>query len=309
MLFILIFFSSLGTVSLHLTNSQLTMLKKKSEAEYATISNSLAKDLAVLSGKNSDSETFLEDIHVLANNYKIYYQKNNILLYIEHRLGASNPNQLYFDEQDGKNMIRISAPLSGAFGNYHLNYSCDITQNIVELSHVQNILLLIAVAFSIVTAVALYVILTGIFKPLAVVSQASRKIAAGHYDERISIKGKNELASMAADYNRMAAEIEKQILLLADEAAQKQHFVDNFAHEIRTPLTSVYGYAEYMQKARLGEEEIIESAQLILNEAAYMRKISDSLLALTMLRQSPAKKSLSCCRVCSMTSRRACGSL
>jgi signal transduction histidine kinase len=123
-----------------------------------------------------------------------------------------------------------------------------------------------------------------------VVAKASRKIADGLYSERIQIKGGNELASMAANFNRMAAEIERQIHLLEDDAAAKQQFVDNFAHEIRTPLTSIYGYAEYMQNAPLDKDEVIESAQAILKEAGYMRKIAESLLELATLRQYTAVK-------------------
>jgi signal transduction histidine kinase len=154
----------------------------------------------------------------------------------------------------------------------------------------QRILLLISIGCSVFTAFALYAILSGIFRPFGVVAKASRKIADGLYSERIQIKGGNELASMAADFNRMAAEIERQIHLLEEDAAAKQQFVDNFAHEIRTPLTSIYGYAEYMQNAPLDKEEVIESAQAILKEAGYMRKIAESLLVLATLRQYTAIK-------------------
>ncbi len=154
----------------------------------------------------------------------------------------------------------------------------------------QRVLLLLAVGCSAFAAAALYAIISGIFRPFGLVAQASRKIADGLYSERIQVKGNNELASMAGDFNRMAAEIERQIHLLEEEAASKQQFVDNFAHEIRTPLTSIYGYAEYIQNAPLDKEEAIESAQAILKEAGYMRKIADSLLELATLRQYTAEK-------------------
>jgi signal transduction histidine kinase len=82
----------------------------------------------------------------------------------------------------------------------------------------------------------------------------------------------------------MADEIERQMQVLKDEADGKQQFVDNFAHEMRTPLTSILGYAEYMQKASLSEEESIESAQYIIDEANHMRNIANSLLTLATLR-------------------------
>jgi len=60
--------------------------------------------------------------------------------------------------------------------------------------------------------------------------------------------------------------------------------VDNFAHETRTPLTSVYGYAEYLQKAHISEDELIESAGHIMAEASHMGAIANALLELATLR-------------------------
>jgi signal transduction histidine kinase len=82
----------------------------------------------------------------------------------------------------------------------------------------------------------------------------------------------------------MADEIERQMQILKDEADGKQQFVDNFAHEMRTPLTSILGYAEYMQKVSLNEEETVESAQYIIDEANHMKNIANSLLTLATLR-------------------------
>jgi signal transduction histidine kinase len=89
----------------------------------------------------------------------------------------------------------------------------------------------------------------------------------------------------------MAERIEEQIKLLEEEAASKQQFIDNFAHEIRTPLTSIYGYAEYIQKAPLDEHGVIDSTQSIINEANHMKRIADSLLKLATLRNFTLTKS------------------
>ncbi|MDR1689063.1 MAG: HAMP domain-containing histidine kinase [Clostridiales bacterium] len=287
LLFVLIFFISQAVVSIHMTNSQFAFLREKSEAEFRSIAASLTKDIAVLSGRDMSISDFEESVSSLATGYERYYQNNKTTLQLENVSDITTDTQIDLSfGVDGQNhFLSISGTLSGHFQFYRLHYSSDITQNVAELSRVQNILLLLTVIFSVIAAVALHIILSKIFKPLGIVSEASRKIADGHYSERIKIKGHNEPSSMAENFNRMAVEIEKQIHLLEDEAAQKQQFADNFAHEIRTPLTSIYGYAEYMQKARLSEEEVIESAQLILNEAGYMRKISDSLLELAALRR------------------------
>jgi signal transduction histidine kinase len=139
----------------------------------------------------------------------------------------------------------------------------------------------------VIAALGLYYILLRIFKPLGIVANTSRKIANGNYGERIYIKGENELSSMALDFNRMAEQIEQQIL-------GKQQFIDNFAHEIRNPLTSVYGYAEYLQKTSFDEDVNIKSTQFIMDEANHMKKIANSLLELATLRNySPVKNKIS----------------
>jgi len=116
------------------------------------------------------------------------------------------------------------------------------------------------------------------------VADASRDIADGNYDRRIGISGNNELSAMAGSFNQMAGKIENQICILKEEALAKQQFIDNFAHEIRTPLTSIYGYAEYTQKAPLDEDTIIKSTQTIMDEASHMKSIAESLLKLATLR-------------------------
>ncbi|MCL1787194.1 MAG: HAMP domain-containing histidine kinase [Defluviitaleaceae bacterium] len=170
------------------------------------------------------------------------------------------------------------------FGGYSLHYSLDITQSIADMRGIQNMLLLSVALLSAVAAVALYFTLAAIFRPFSMVAQASRKIAGGQFDQRIPEKGSPEISRLAQDFNHMAAKIQAQIGQLEAEALAKQQFVDNFAHEIRTPLTSIYGYAEYMQKTRLDEGETIESAEYIMSESRHMRNIANSLLELAVLR-------------------------
>lgn len=142
------------------------------------------------------------------------------------------------------NFIHITGSLPLYFEFYVLDYSLDISEYIADMQSIQNILLLSAVTFSVIAAFAIHYMLSFIFTD----------------------------------------KLETQISLLEKELAGKQQFVDNFAHEIRTPLTSIYGYAEYLQKALLKEEDIIESAGYIMDEASHMKEIANSLLELSTLR-------------------------
>ena len=265
-----------------------------------------AGDSVVGAGIDGIGADFANPVKTLVNGYIQYYRKYNIEIAVtdsslpEYKyIGSDSVDaEISFIQRDQGHFIHITGRLPAPSDIYQLDYYLDITKNVTDMRNIQNTLLIFAAAFSVFTAIALYFILSYIFKPLGIVAGASTKIADGQYSERLNVKGKNELSSMASSFNRMAEEIEKQITVLEDEALGKQQFADNLAHEIRTPLTSIYGYAEYMQKTSLCEEEIIDSAQHIIDEAGYMNKIADSLLELATLRNyTPIKSKLSITRL------------
>ena len=66
--------------------------------------------------------------------------------------------------------------------------------------------------------------------------------------------------------------------------------MDNVAHELRTPLTAVGGYAEYIQRAELSEEEKYEAAQYIVEEANRLAVMSERLLQMAALRGEQAAR-------------------
>lgn len=297
MLFLSVLFISFGAVSIYMSSSQLKILKEKSASEYQTIAVSLAKDISVLLNRDPG---FAEEADLLADGYNRYYERNNVEIELTalslspQRGGLSDRAEMSFLNRGAESFIFVTGTLPEPFQRYRLDYYYNITKNMTELQNIQRTLLIICCAFSLITAFVLYAMLTKIFRPLDIVAEASKKIADGRYDQRIAVKGGGEISTVAGGFNRMAEEIEKQIRLLEEEADAKQRFVDNFAHEIRTPLTSVYGYAEYMLKTPLNEEEIIESAQLIIEEAGYMSKIAGSLLEVATLRQyKPVKNEIS----------------
>ena len=291
LLFLCVLFSSVGIVSVYLNNSQIRMLNEKSASQYQTILHSLSRDIGDLQGRYQrlGQDNFAGAVSNLVLGYARYYSRHNVDIAITDltlaaHIYAPAATQVTFMNIENVHFIYISGLLPQPFEHFMLEYRLNITENITDMRSVQSILLLSAIIFSIIAAFALYFILSSIFKPLSVVATASAKIADGKFDERINIIGKNEIAQVALDFNKTAEKIESQITFLEEEAINKQQFVDNFAHEIRTPLTSIYGYAEYLQKATLDESEILESAEYVMNEAEHMKNIANSLLELATLR-------------------------
>jgi len=294
LLFLLVLFSCFGIISAYMTRSKINMYLEKCTREFDTIAHTLFRDLFVLADR--DGMIYTHNLDRLLEEYEAYYRQHNITFTVTY---ISYPEEgdietymtVSFVPRNGERYIHISGALPEPFSLFRLDYYYSMSANLADMQNIHNMLLFVCITFSIITACILYFVLSGIFKPLSIVSKASEKIASGHYGERIHIGEDNELSLVVKSFNRMAQEVESQIQMLEDEAFAKQRFIDNFAHEIRTPLTSIYGNAEYMQRASLEEGEIVEYTQFIMDKATHMKQIANSLLQLATLRKYTPVKS------------------
>lgn len=130
-------------------------------------------------------------------------------------------------------------------------------------------------------AVILLIVVKILLLPLQKINAGTRAIAQGEYEKRISEKGKDELSELACNMNRMAEAVEKNVKALEVVAENRKQFIDNLAHEMKTPLTSILGFADLLQiKKSISEESRIEYAGIIKEEAARMRTLSGKLMEL-----------------------------
>ena len=115
------------------------------------------------------------------------------------------------------------------------------------------------------------------------VSKAAKRMAAGRYTERIEVSAKDEIGELAADFNHMAANIEENMAELSHQAQQKEDFAANFAHELKTPLTSVIGYADMLYQKDLPRDQVKRAAEYILNEGMRLEALSLKLMDLFVM--------------------------
>jgi signal transduction histidine kinase len=105
------------------------------------------------------------------------------------------------------------------------------------------------------------------------------KLSKGDY--KINLKESNsEFGKLAKSFNKMSKELEKRNNDLIESANNKQLFIDNLSHEMNTPLTSIQGYAELLQKANLTEEQKDKYLTYIQSES---KRISDMYKKLLLL--------------------------
>lgn len=84
----------------------------------------------------------------------------------------------------------------------------------------------------------------------------------------------------------MADTVEEKIRELEAAASRQKRFTANFAHELKTPMTSVIGYADMIYQRKLSEEETEQAAWFIMNEGMRLEALSFKLMDLFALDQT-----------------------
>lgn len=131
--------------------------------------------------------------------------------------------------------------------------------------------------------IIMMILSTIITRPIKGLIKSTSRIANGFYNDRIEYRDKGEFGELAESFNKMAEAVEEKVIELEDIAEKKEDFVTNFAHELKTPLTSVIGYADMIFQRDLSKEEIKNAARYILEEGLRLEALSFKLMDLTVL--------------------------
>ena len=111
---------------------------------------------------------------------------------------------------------------------------------------VSGLLAVVSMACAVAIAVILLAAVKLLMLPLQKINAGTRAIAQGEYERRVSVKGKDEISELAFNMNRMAQAVEENIRALQDVAEDRKRFIDNLAHEMKTPLTSILGFSDLL---------------------------------------------------------------
>jgi len=113
------------------------------------------------------------------------------------------------------------------------------------------------------------------------------RIADGDYTLRSQNKSGDEIGALARDFNRMADRLVEEMQIKIREAKQKEDFTAAFAHELKTPLTSIIGYADMLNSLKLSEEECHDAYFYIYSQGKRLESLSHKLLELVSMDKNP----------------------
>lgn len=173
----------------------------------------------------------------------------------------------------------VDVPMAGEFEIYYL-YSLAAQQE--TLSFVQRIVGVAGVLLVGVLAGITFAVTRQVVKPVQLAAKVAERIADGHLDERLIVRGQDEVATLARSFNEMTASLQVQIDQLAELSDVQRRFVSDVSHELRTPLTTVRMASEMIYGARDDFEPVIKrSAELLQTQLDRFEDLLADLLEIS----------------------------
>ena len=169
----------------------------------------------------------------------------------------------------------------------------DITNIYVEYEEQIKRLQLLSVGLALASAVILLVCIKFFLNPLKKLQMGIRDIAGGNYGKQLKKKGNTEIADLIVDINQMSKQIETDSNAKERLIEDRQAFIDNMAHEMKTPLTAILGFADILTiKQNLTEDQVKEYSEYIYKEAMRLKGMSGKLMELVQLQENNLNKEL-----------------
>jgi two-component system, OmpR family, sensor histidine kinase MtrB len=141
--------------------------------------------------------------------------------------------------------VNSSTPVAGiAFGArlggvYQLYYFFPLGAEQASITNMQRTILLAGIAVVFLLAAIAWMVTRWVVVPVRLAAQGARRLSAGVLEERMDVRGKDELAALSSAFNDMAASLQDKLGELEDLSQVQRQFVSDVSHELRTPLTTI----------------------------------------------------------------------
>ncbi len=200
------------------------------------------------------------------------------------------PVQFAFYSAGGQDFLLLSASVAFAEQAYTLSLARDITETLDDIDALGLKCIVAGLAVILIAALLVLLFVRRALKPMSELESGASEIADGHYESRIIVKGGDEIATVAEQFNRMAAAISDKIATLHETAQRQQTFINDLSHELKTPVASIMARSETLLGREITEEDRNHSLERIYHQCAWLERLSGKLTTLVMLQGKIEKK-------------------
>jgi two-component system sensor histidine kinase MtrB len=135
-------------------------------------------------------------------------------------------------------------------GNFELYYLFPLAQEQNTLGLVRRTLAFAGIALVLLLAVIAALVTRQVVAPVRAAARTAEQLSAGRLEERMEVRGEDDLARLATSFNAMATGLQSQIGQLEELSLVQRQFVSDVSHELRTPLTTVRMAADVLYENR-----------------------------------------------------------
>lgn len=203
------------------------------------------------------------------------------------------------EEETGRRLLHCAGPVVLPDGILYMETVRDVSRLFEDReTHYQVyrwiILLVVGVSSAVMFALSYW-----LTTPIRSLGRVATQLAQGDYSPRAQVMGGDEIGELAESFNHMADAVEKNFQELEEAARRQEDFTASFVHELKTPLTSIIGYADMLRSRTLGEDMRFKAASYIFSEGKRLENLSLALMSLLVVGHSEAEaKTVNMRRLC-----------
>ena len=168
-------------------------------------------------------------------------------------------------------------------GNYQVFLVRDVTSVYDSIHTLTLQSIAICVGAFLLSAVVIMFATFRALRPLKQLQQGAAAIAGGVYSERIVLSGHDEITELSASFNKMADAVEQHINAVTATAEERKLLLGALTHELKTPMTSIIGYSESLQKTKLTPEQRADAVAYINRECSRLERLTQKMMRLITL--------------------------
>ena len=192
---------------------------------------------------------------------------------------------LTFRDGKGAYLLQITGQFEFGARTMYLESIYDLSPVYLGRQYQQTIYRQLFIAVVVIGAAISWLLTFWMTSPLRKLSAVTRTVASGDLSCRAAISSHDEIGVLASEFNDMTDRLEVNINEMKDTMRRQEEFMGGLAHELKTPLTSIIGYADLLRGHSLPEKERREAANYVFMEGRRLEVLSLKLLELIVLKK------------------------
>lgn len=307
--FILIFGSLLlllnVVVGIFLRNNNDSVIQSEMES-FMNHSNVFVRQTFLVNGKNNEQEAFaalapeiVQDLCDVTGGSVAAYDNDGMLIqasstaafegadYEDMKNALSDKLSFTIVQEGNKVRAYFAFPVMVAGEKVGILRFCKPYQDLyAQSTRTGNFILFASLIVFTVAFIFTYILSASISRPIVTLTRATNQVARGRRVTLRKVQRNDEIGRLIQNYNTMVRRIEQQIRIIEHDRdalqtlnAHRKDFYDQLTHELKTPLTTVLGYAEIIQQNGFTDKQFFDMGmQYIIDESNRLNGMVRSLL-------------------------------